>query len=92
MILKEFAGVEKTIDCVCVCVLGLQPRNQGLEPMKHLVPWRPYGDVSPFIPPPPCADLMTDQVERARKRARTTFYPLNPQRERLIPNTQSGCY
>ena len=39
-----------------MCVLGLQPRNQGLEPMKHLVPWRPYGDVSPFNPPPPCAD------------------------------------
>ena len=37
----------------CVCILGLQPRNQGLEPMKHLVPWRPYGDVFPFIPPPP---------------------------------------
>ena len=40
---------------VCVC-LGLRPRNQGLEPLKHLVPWRPCGDVSPFNPPPPCAD------------------------------------
>ena len=51
----EEANSEAAFVCVCVC-LGLQPRNQGLEPLKHLVPWRPYGDVSPFNPPPPCAD------------------------------------
>ena len=45
-------GLGSVCVCVCVCVLSLQPRNQGLVPLKHLVPWRPYGDVSSFIPPP----------------------------------------
>ena len=69
--------------CVCVCVLGLQPRNPGLEPLDN-----PYLGGTVWIVPPSTLSPRSPPFAQAYARASACAGRLSsgPRRDHLSPN------